>query len=74
MVAGPEVADVRELEVADRATTFLLRETRLGVVVVVLPAVVQAQQQGRRGEDARCYQIGHAWRRAGIYTNVSVSE
>jgi hypothetical protein len=51
VVAGPEVADVRGLEVADFPTAVALRVARRRVVVGVLPSVVEQEQQAERGED-----------------------
>ena len=62
VVTGPEVTDIRRLEVADFRAAFLLRETRLGVVVRVLPVVIQAQQLTRVGAHAGGKKKGHAGR------------
>ena len=43
VVEGPEVAHVRQLEVAHLRAALLLREARNGVLVRVFPPVVQQQ-------------------------------
>ena len=50
VAAGPEVADVRRLEVAHFGAAFLLRVAGLWVLARVLPAMVQEQQHSREKE------------------------
>jgi len=50
VAAGPEIADVRRLEVAHCGTAFVLRVAGRWVLVRVLPAVVEQQEHGRGKE------------------------
>ena len=54
MVAGSEIADVGQLEVADLRTAFLLRATGSGVVVQVVPPVMQEQKNGNDKKHLSC--------------------
>ena len=51
VVAGPEVTDVRRLEVAHLGAAFLLRVAGGRVLVSVFPSVVQQQEHNRDKED-----------------------
>jgi len=50
VVAGPEVADVGGLKVADFGAAFLLCVTGGGVLASVFPAVMQQQEDGDEKE------------------------
>ncbi len=51
MVAGPEVADVGELKIADFGAAFLLCVAGGRVLLSVFPAVMQQQEDGDEKED-----------------------
>ena len=50
VVAGPEVADVGELKVADFGAAFMLRAAGGRVLVSVFPAVMQKEEYGDEKE------------------------
>ena len=71
VVACVEVADVVGLEVADLPAAVALRVARRGVVVRVLPSVVEEQQQAERGEDGGGNDPEHACGRERLNTCVA---
>ena len=71
VVAGPEIANVVGLEVADFPAAVALRVARRGVVVGVLPPVVEQEQQAERGEDGGGNDPEHACGRERLNTCVA---
>jgi hypothetical protein len=53
VVAGPEIKNIRQLEVAHSRTTFLLREAGPWVLLCVFPTMMQQQQHSRDKEYTR---------------------
>ena len=51
VVAGPEVADVGHLKVADLRAALLLRQAGGGVLACVFVAMVEEQEHGSHKED-----------------------
>ena len=60
MVAGPEVADVRGLEVAHLGAAFALRMAGRRVLARVFPAMVQQQEDAGVKQDHCCRDEKHA--------------
>ena len=50
MVAGPEIADIRHLEIAHLGAAFVLRVAGGRVLLRVFPAMMQQQQHGHGKE------------------------
>jgi hypothetical protein len=68
VVAGPEVADVRGLEVAHLRAAFVLRVARRRIFMAVLPAVVEQEQQAERSEYSGRDDPEHACLQKRLYT------